>query len=222
MTVVAHPDPWRQSSLHKPRLRGWLHTVLAPVSVAAGVVLVVSARSTATGLAAAAFSLTVVVMFVTSAVFHRRWFADAGWHQMRRLDQTAIWLLIGGTYTGVLAVAPDGDVRVVPLAVFWCGIGVGIAVRWLPVRLPVGVQTGLFLGLSWFAGLDLLRSADELGDTVLGLVLGGGVLYTAGAVILGLRRPDPWPRSFGYHEIWHVMVAVAVGLHAGAVGVVVS
>jgi hemolysin III len=203
-------------------MRGWLHTFMIPVAVVAAVALVAAARSWPTRLAAAVFVLSTVVMLVTSSLFNRVWWSDRSWRIMRQLDQTSIYLLIGGTATGLLAVAGDGDIRVWPITIVWILALAGIAIRWAPFELPKGVQSSLFVALGLFAGLRVWSLFDEVSTSSGWLVVIGGALYSSGVLVLGLRRPDPWPRTFGYHEIWHVMVVVAITLHYIAVVQVVT
>lgn len=220
--MVEHPDPWRQSSLIKPRYRGWMHTLMIPVAVIGGVVVVAVARSHATRVAALVFALVNLFMFVTSAVFNRRWWSDHAWRVMRQIDQTAIYLVIGGTFTGLVGVAPDGDVRWWRLALIWTGTLAGVALRWADFELPVGMQSSLFVALGLLAGLSIPLLFEQVSNRAGWLVVIGGLAYLVGVIVLGLRRPDPWPRTFGYHEIWHVMVTVGVVLHYVAVVEVVS
>ncbi len=206
----------------KPRYRGWLHTLMIPVAVVAAVVLVLLARSTATRLVAAATGLANLFMFVTSSIFNRRWWSDEAWRVMRQVDQTAIYVLIGGTFTGLIGVTPDGGVRVWRLVLMWSVVLAGIALRWAPFELPFGLQSGLFVALGLLGGLSVFLLFEEGAHLAGWLTVGGGVCYVGGVIVLGLRRPDPWPSRFGYHEIWHVLVLVGVSLHYVAVIEVVS
>lgn len=195
---------------------------MIPVAVTASVVLIWMARSGSTRLVAAIFVLSVLTMFVTSAVFHRNWMADEPWRIMRQIDQTAIYLVIAGTFTGLVGVSAQDDVRLFRLVLVWLPTAAGIALRWSPFELPRGMQSSLFVVLGVVAFTNLQVVVDDASAAAGWLVFVGGVLYVIGVLVLGLRRPDPWPRTFGYHEIWHVLVVVAVTLHYLAVAEVVA
>ncbi len=215
--VVSHPNPWRQSSLQKPSLRGVLHSWCAGISFVVGVVLVATAPTWQSGLLAAVFAVSVTVMFTVSAVFHRRFWSDEGWARMRQLDQSAIYLLVGGSYTGIVGLGLDGGRRDALLAGVWVGVVLGLVLIWSPFRAPTGLQTTLFIGLGWLAGLGATELWSDVGAVETLMVGAGGVLYTVGAIMLGLRWPDLVEGHFGYHELWHVLVTVAVGLHYAVV-----
>jgi hemolysin III len=199
-----------------------MHSAMIPVVVIAAVAVVLVARSTATRLAAAVFGLSIVAVFVTSSIFNRRWWSDRAWQLMRQVDQTAIYGLIGGTFTGLIAVAPDGEIRVWWLSFMWAALVAGVGLRWAPFHLPVGLQSGLFVVFGVFGGTSVVLLVDQGSVLSAWLLVIGGLLYIAGVIVLGLRRPDPWPTTFGYHEIWHVMVVVALSMHYMAVVEVVS
>lgn len=195
---------------------------MIPVALVAALVLVIAGRSTAARMAAAVTGLANLFMFVTSSIFNRRWWSDDGWRVMRQVDQSAIYVLIGGTSTGLIAVAPDGSIRVWQMVLMWSLVLAGLALRWAPFELPHGLQSGLFVILGLVGGLSVFMIFEEVSYLVGWLVVGGGVAYIGGVIVLGLRRPDPWPSRFGYHEIWHVLVVVGVSLHYVAVMDVVS
>jgi hemolysin III len=199
-----------------------MHTFMIPVAVVAAVVLVVAGRSTAARVAAAVTGLANLFMFVTSSIFNRRWWSDDAWRVMRQVDQTAIYVLIGGTFTGLIAVAPDGAIRVWRMLLMWSLVLAGIALRWAPFELPHGLQSGLFVVLGLVGGLNAFLVFEEVSYSAGWLMVAGGVCYIGGVIVLGLRRPDPWPSRFGYHEIWHVLVVIGVSVHYVAVMDVVS
>ncbi len=215
--VVSHPNPWRQSSLQKPSLRGVLHSWCAGISMVVGIVLVATAPTWRAGLLGAVFAVSVTLMFTVSAVFHRRFWSDAGWATMRKLDQSAIYLLVGGSYTGIVGLGLDGGRRNVLLLAVWIGVLLGLWLIWSPVRAPTGLQTTLFIALGWTAVFGVSGLWNDVGAAETVMVGAGGVLYTVGAILLGLRWPDLVEGHFGYHEVWHVLVTVAVGLHYAVV-----
>ncbi len=152
-------------------------------------------------------------MFGISALFHRTTFDDHQWLRFRRLDHIGIYLCIAGGYTPFGMFAIDGWAGRSMLIAGWGGAALGTALRFAFFHPPYGVMNALFLTLGWVSVLGLPQMWDNLAHGWLVVLVIGGLLYTAGAVVLGLRRPDPWPDVFGYHEIWHACVAVAATLH---------
>lgn len=220
--MVAHPDPARESALHKPRLRGALHAFMTPVSVVAGATLVWAADSWSDAVFAAVFGFSVFAMFIVSAILHRHWWSDRAWDEMRRLDHTTIYLLIGGTYTGLLGPGLGGTVRTVLLAVAWGATLGGIAFRWTSFKPPKGFMNSLFISFGWIAVIAVPYLWRDIGPTRTSAVLAGGILYTIGAIILGAQWPDPRPRTFGYHEVWHILVVAGLALHYAVVASLVT
>lgn len=132
---------------------------------------------------------------------------------MRKLDHTGIYLVIAGSYTGISGMVLSPEHRWKLLGVVWLLTAVGIAVRWLPLKPPFGMMTTLYI-LLVAAGLPFRDEiSTALGSGATSLITLGGAVYLFGAFGLGLRKPDPWPNTFGYHEIWHVMVTTAAALH---------
>jgi hemolysin III len=220
--MVHHPDPWRESSLNRPSLRGWLHVRTLPVWVVASVVLVVAARSTTMAILAMVTGVSVTFMLVTSSIFHKRWWADDGWRIMRQLDQTAIYFVIAGSFTGMIGPAPDGGVRMWHLLIMWLAVSIGIALRWAPFELPYGVQSGIFVVIGSVAGLSVPLVFSHVSTTAGVLILIGGAFYLLGVLALGLRKPDPWPTVFGYHEVWHTLVVGALVVHYIAIWIILT
>jgi hemolysin III len=201
------------AALSKPRLRGWIHQYCAIAAVIAGAPLVAvswAAASKRAGHSTLAYALAIVAMFAVSAIYHRvHWESAAVRNWMRRLDHSMIFVLIAGTYTPFARLAmPRGTGHLV-LAIVWGGAVAGIALTlfWPTAPRWLGVTLYLLLGwvAVWYTGL-ILHNAG-LAATVL-LAVGGG-LYSLGAVFYGLRWPDPWPATFGYHEIFHACTAAA-------------
>ena len=214
-------DPYRQSSLDPPTWRGRLHGAMVPPAVAAGAWLVATTPGAGARATVALYATSVVAMFATSAAFHLRRWDDRGWLRMRRWDHTAIFVLIAGSYGAIMGLGVPGWPRtwLVGVAVALCAAG--IAVRWLILHPPFRLMTGLFLatgGVSLIAIRQILRGLGVAGTSV---VLVGCAVYAVGAMSLGLRRPNPWPGRFGYHEVWHLNVAVAVGCQYWVVACVV-
>jgi len=196
-------------AIAKPKLRGWLHLVTSPLALVAGVVLIVLAPTLPAKLAALAYVATAVILFTTSAIYHRgKWSARAE-IRLKRLDHANIFLLIAGTYTPFGVLALSGDTRIVVLATVWGTALLGVAFRVLWVDAPRWLYVALYLGLGWAASLfvpELIRGA---GVPAFVLVAVGGLFYTCGGIVYGLKRPNPSPKWFGFHEIFHACTVAA-------------
>lgn len=204
-------DPIRLSAKHSPKLRGVLHGICAPISLVASIALVAVAPADHT-LAFALFGASVTLMLTVSAIYHLKSWTDTEWWQMRKLDMTAIYLLIAGSYTGITTGLED-PARVRVLLAVWIGALAGIAVRWLPIKPPFGLTNTIFLvvGATFLVVLPALR--ETLGQTGFVLLIGGCLLYLVGALLLGARWPNLAPGWFGYHELWHLLVVIALIMH---------
>ena len=198
-----------------PRLRGRLHQVAFFASIPAGIALVLVARSWPARIGVLVYALSLTAMFGTSAALHRLRWSPRARLRMDRLDRTMIYVLIAGSYTPVCLLALRPGWRVVLLALVWTGAAVGIALvlLWNRHRGIGVVRMVLYLGLGWMSVLVLPELSRTLGLGQLALVVMGGVLYTVGAVVLIRRRPDPSPRVFGYHEVWHAFTVAATACH---------
>ncbi len=182
------------------------------------VVLVVGADGLRATLAMAVFCAGATTMLAVSAVVHLRDWPPAQVETLVRLDHSAIFLTFATSATPVALLALDAPVSGWMLGFAWAGALLGIAAEWLPMHPPKGWMNAAYIvfGVSMLVfGPWLLSALSALG---LVLLFGGGIAYTVGAVIVGSRRPDPWSEVFGYHEIWHVLVVVAVGAHYGLAG----
>jgi hemolysin III len=198
-----------------PRLRGRLHQVAFFASIPAGIALVLVARSWPARIGVLVYALSLTAMFGTSAAFHRLRWSPRARLRMDRLDRTMIYVLIAGSYTPVCLLALRPGWRVALLALVWTGAAVGIALvlLWNRHRGIGVVRMVLYLGLGWMSVLVLPELWRTLGLGQLALAVMGGVLYTVGAVVLIRRRPDPSPRVFGYHEVWHAFTVAAGACH---------
>lgn len=194
----------------KPRLRGRLHQVAFFVSVPAGVVLLVVAPTTAARVAALIYWLTLLAQFGVSAVYHRRDWSEPGLAWIRRADHATIYLLIAGTYTPVCVMVLDGLTEWIVLGVVWVGALLGVGTKLY--RVDMHVFSGiLYIGLGWAAVVVLPAMWRGLSPVAFLLVVIGGIVYTLGALVLALNRPDPFPDVFGYHEVWHSATIAAAG-----------
>lgn len=206
-------NPWRQSALNKPKYRGVLHSWAFFVSIPVLVYAVVSAPSGRQAFGAFHFGFGVTIMLGISAMFHRLEYTPEGWFAFRRLDHVGIYLCIAGGFTPIGMLALDGWQQVVLLTVGWTGAALGITLRLLPFKPPYGMMTGLFIALSWSILIVVPELWRNLSGWAFAALALGGAVYTVGAFVVGSRRPDPWPQTFGYHEIWHTCVVLAVCLH---------
>jgi hemolysin III len=199
----------------KPRLRGRLHQVAFVVSIPAGIALVWAADSPLARVAALVYAISLAAMFGTSAALHRRHWSPRAWLRMDQLDRVMIYVLIAGSYTPVVLLALRPGWRVAFLALVWtvAAVGICLVLVWNRGRVIFVTRMVLYLGLGWISVLLLPQLADTIGLGRLALGVLGGVLYTVGVVVLIRRRPDPNPRVFGYHEVWHVFTVAAGACH---------
>ncbi len=187
----------------KPKWRGWLHAGMFPASVAAGIVLICLADSTQARIACTVYSVSAWLLFGVSAVYHRFTWGPRGDAILRRLDHANIFLIIAGSYTPFTILLLEGGKRDVLLWLVWGGALAGIAFRVFWVGAPRWLYTPCYLALGWAAVFflpDFLRTG---GVAVITLMVIGGLLYSAGGVVYGLKRPNPSPRWFGFHEVFH-------------------
>ncbi|MET7745541.1 hemolysin III family protein [Streptomyces sp. NPDC005385] len=201
----------------KPRLRGWLHAGMVPLSLIAGIVLICLARTPQATVACAVYSVTAWMLFTTSAVYHRGTWGPLGEALLRRLDHANIFLIIAGTCTPLAVLLLPPDQRSVLLWIVWVGALAGIAFRVFWVGAPRWLYTPCYLALGWAPVRYLPDFLHTGGVAVLTLIVAGGLLYSAGAVVYALKRPDPSPRWFGFHEVFHALTVAAFTAHYIAV-----
>jgi hemolysin III len=197
----------------KPKLRGWIHQYCAIAALVAGAPLVAVSWAEASkraGHSTLTYTLAIVAMFAVSAAYHRvHWESALFRNWMRRLDHSMIFVLIAGTYTPFVRLnMPRGTGHVV-LALVWGGAMAGIALTLFWPTAPRWLNVTLYLLLGWVAVWYTRMIVHNAGITATVLLAVGGALYSIGAVFYGLRWPDPWPTTFGYHEIFHACTAIA-------------
>jgi hemolysin III len=202
----------------KPRLRGVSHQWAFFVSLAIGAALVLAAPNGRATVAAAIYATSVASLFGASALYHRiNWASAAARRWMRRLDHSMIFFLIAGTYTPFALLALEGTLATVILVAVWAGAVAGIVMKLVWIDAPKWLVALTYVVLGWVAIAAFPELVDEVGVTATAMLAGGGLLYTLGALVYALRRPDPAPRVFGYHEIFHVLVIAAAALQFAVV-----
>lgn len=206
---------------HKPKLRGWLHAITFPLAIAAGVVLVALAPTGDARIASALFAISAALLFGTSALFHRGNWSPKVHGILRRMDHSNIFLIIAGSYTPfALLLLPPGDGRTL-LWVVWAGALAGVAFRVFWVGAPRWLYTPVYVMLGWVAVFYIPGFLRGGGVAVLVLIIVGGGLYSIGALIYGFKRPNPSPRWFGFHEVFHALTVAAFIVHYVAVSMAV-
>jgi hemolysin III len=204
----------------KPRMRGWLHTYAFFVSVAAAIVLCTLAAidsGTATIVSSLIYGVTICGLFGVSALYHRRTWTSRGNEVMRRLDHSMIFLFIAGTYTPFCVMLLPPAKATVILSIVWAGAVLGVGMKMITPHAPRWLSTPLYILLGWVAIFvlpDILRAG---GVTAFVLMLAGGAFYTIGAVLYAIRKPNPWPKTFGHHEFFHACTLFAAVCHQVAI-----
>ncbi len=204
-------------------LRGWSHLIaVVPATVAATLLVLSGPRDAAQRAALAVYGAALILLFAVSALYHRGPWTPRVRAMWRRADQATIFLMIAATYTGAGVIVLDGGTRIAVLAAVWTAAIAGIVLSVLPIRIPRAVTVLLYLGTGWIAVAALPVFVQRLSTTALALLLSGGALYTIGALTYALRRPRLWPRVFGYHEVFHLLVIAASALFYLFVALVAS
>jgi hemolysin III len=197
----------------KPRLRGRIHQIAFFVSIPAGVILVLLANGTAATAVAAIYAASLAAVFGSSAAYHRGRWTEHARRWMKRLDHSMIFVLIAASYTPVAVLVLSGTWEAVLLSLAWAGAVAGVTLK---MARPDGhhlIGGILYMGLGWLAVIALPQLLDQLTTPEAILMVTGGLLYTAGAIVFATRRPDPAPSTFGYHEVWHAFMVTASACH---------
>lgn len=209
-------------TLVKPLLRGWAHAVSFPIMLTAGIAMLVAASTTLSSrLLLAVYVFGTATMFLVSAMYHRGRWTPAVKLRMQKLDRTAIFLAIAGGYTPIAALCLDGWALAGVLIGVWVGAGIGMAIQWMP-SVPKAWRGASYIIVSWLAAFTFPALWRGLGPTGFFLVLAGGACYTIGALALATRWPDPWPKVFGFHEVFHAFTVVAASLQFVAIAAFVA
>jgi hemolysin III len=205
------------ASAVRPRFRGVSHRIAFFLALPLAAVLGLEVQTAAGRVAAIAFGTSVAAMFGASALYHTVDWPEARRRWMRRLDHAGIYALIAGSYTPVGLLVLNGNWRLVVLGIVWIGAAVAIALKFLWVDAPKWLSAVIGIGLGWVAVVVFPQILDRVGIAGSLLVLAGWLAYTSGALVFALRRPDPLPAVFGYHEVFHALVIVAVAFQYSAI-----
>jgi hemolysin III len=202
----------------KPKLRGVTHEWAFFLSLGFGAALIILAEGTEATLAVAVYAVSLSALFGTSALYHRvNWTRPNVRRWMRRLDHSMIFFLIAGTYTPFALLVLSGTLSTAILVVVWAGAVAGAIVEMIWIDHPKWASALIYLSLGWVAVATFPALWSSMGPAGSMLVIAGGLLYTAGAVVYAIQRPDPSPAVFGYHEIFHLLVIVAAVAHFSAI-----
>jgi hemolysin III len=202
----------------KPRLRGVLHQWACACSLPLGLVLVVVADTARARIALSVYALSLMGLFGASALYHRTdWRSATARDWMRRLDHSMIFVLIAGSYTPFAVLVLHGPLAVAILIAVWAGAVLGVVFNLVWSNPPTWLRAALYVCLGWVAVAALPQLGDAIGVAGMILLGLGGVLYTLGAVVYAVKRPDPLPSVFGYHEVFHTLVIAAAVLQCAVI-----
>lgn len=196
----------------KPTWRGWIHAATFPLAIVLGTILIIAADGTAARISSAIFVASSLLLFGISALYHRLNWSEGARVLLKRLDHANIFLLIAGSYTPITVLALPPQKAAILLWLVWGGAGIGILFRVFWIGAPRWLYVPLYVALGWGALAFIVDffAADALMMT---LILLGGLCYTVGAVVYGLKRPNPVPGHFGFHEIFHTLTLLAFLCH---------
>lgn len=201
----------------KPKLRGWIHAGTFPLALAAGIVLIVLAPPIAPKVASVVFAISSWLLFGTSAVYHLGNWRPGVKAGLRRWDHSNIFLIIAGTYTPLAVMLLPKSTATLLLVIVWSGALLGLAARMIWLSAPRWLYVPVYIALGWVAVWFLPEFWRSGGPAIVWLVAAGGLAYTLGAVVYGLKRPNPSPKYFGFHEIFHTFTVIGFACHFVAV-----
>jgi hemolysin III len=212
------------AEVFRPRMRGWLHAYAAAVSLATGAALIAASaalRGNEPAVSTSVYAAMATLLFTTSACYHRLNWRPRAHALMKRLDHSMIFLFIAGTYTPIAVATLSSTARVAVLTVVWAGALVGVILQIAWPAAPRLLSVACYIALGWVAVFVLPDLLHHAGVAAFVLLLLGGAIYTLGAVVYALKRPNPWPGTFGFHEVFHLCTLVAALCHYIAVWFVV-
>ena len=218
MDVAAVKTPTLVAPLEvKPRLRGWFHLVTTPIALVGGLILLIAADTVPLRIACAVWTLTAIMLFGNSAAYHRGQWSERVLEVLRRIDHSNIAIFIAGTYTPLAVALLSGGSRVTLLSLIWGIAALDVSFRVLWMGAPRWLYVGLYLVMGWCAVFWMPQMWSAGGPAVVILLIAGGVLYSAGAVVYALKRPNPNPEWFGFHEIFHAGTVLGAACHWAAI-----
>jgi hemolysin III len=208
------------AAVPRPALRGVLHTFAAGLAIGGTVLLMLLADKPTGYVGGAVFATSLMLLYGTSASYHQIPWGPTPRRIVKRFDHAMIFVLIAGTYTPFCL-----DVQLawgIPLlAAVWTLAGLGVLVKVVWPDAPRWLGVGLYVGLGWVGIFAVTEAFDQYFGSPLALLMAGGALYTIGGIVYGLRRPDPWPRIFGFHEIFHSFVVAGSAVHYATIAIYV-
>jgi hemolysin III len=205
----------------KPTWRGWIHAGTFPVAIVLGIILIVAAHGAAAKISSAVFVLSSLLLFGNSALYHRFNWNPRTKKILKRIDHANIFLLIAGSYTPITVLCLPSHEATLLLTLIWGGAGLGILFRVFWIGAPRWLYVPLYLAMGWGA-IAYIVDFFAANAVMMTLILIGGLLYSIGAVIYGLKRPNPFPGKFGFHEIFHSLTLLAFLCHWVAIFIVAT
>ncbi len=221
--VLADKKARRSIPIHerpKPLMRGRLHQGAFVASIPVGLLLVLIAPDVRARVATVIYALTLTGLFGASAAYHLGDWTEAAYTRMRRLDHSMIFVLIAGTYTPYCLLVLHGTIATVVLIAVWVGAAIGVATKLYRVDLHV-LSGFMYIGLGWLVAVSMPALLRGLGTAETVLLIAGGLLYSLGALVLATNKPNPWPATFGYHEVWHTVTIAAAACQYASILLVV-
>jgi hemolysin III len=215
-----------QESLHdtladiKPKLRGWLHLGTVPLALAGGIVLIALSPTTTTRIGSLVFTVSALLLFTVSAIYHTGTWSPRTWAFLRRFDHSNVFVLIAGSYTPFALLFLGGTEQKVLLSAVWGGAILGVLFRVFWTDAPRWLYTPIYIAMGWaavffipgfFEGAKSL--AGGVGVAAFIMIVVGGALYTLGGAVYGFKFPNPSPRYFGFHEVFHTFTVLAFAAH---------
>ena len=199
-----------------------MHAVAFFVAIPAGLILILNSHAAAARTGSAIYVASLLLGFGTSAAYHRLARSDRAQRIMQRLDHSMIFVLIAGSYTPVCLLGLPPAWGIPLLCAVWTVAFLGVALKQFAFARFRVLQYALYPMLGWAAVIPLPALINGLTSIELLLLFAGGILYTVGIPVLLIEKPNPWPRTFGYHEVWHSFTVVAGACHFAVVGLLIT
>ncbi len=201
------------AALSKPKARGWIHAIMAPLALVNSILLIIFAPTIPARIGVLIFGISAVLLFGNSGIYHLGNWSDKMLAILRRIDHANIFLLIAGTYTPLSIMLLKPKTAALVLGIVWTCALIGTIIHIFHINAPRWLQVGFYIGLGWVALWFLPEFWRSGGPTIVLLILTGGIAYTVGAVFYAMRWPNPWPTHFGFHEFFHVGTVVGYVCH---------